>query len=181
MFFHIVTDNAASLKYSVTIQEGMTLSVFMNKVKITVLSEDCPLPDGIQDMRLLQNLLQQIEKFDPHCTPSCSSDSLSSVFALLQSVLEDIRNTALATEELKEALLFLWEQVELMGNAKSLQYSSDLMVFASILFSTSPHAYKFLRGSSKLRLPHPSTIRQICASFQVNPQKEQDSHVFWRT
>lgn len=178
MFLHIVTDIAPSLKHSVTIQEDMKVSVFLNKVKMTALRESCVFPDVIQDIRMLQTLLEDIEKFDRHCMPSCNRDSFAPDFSLLKALLDDMTNAALAPEELQETLQFLSEQVKLIKNVRLPLYLADLIVLASILFSISAHAYKFLRGSSKLLLPYPSTIRRICATFEVKPQKEQNAHDF---
>lgn len=41
MSLHIVTNISPSLKCSVTIQEDMTVSVYLNKVKMTAFSESC--------------------------------------------------------------------------------------------------------------------------------------------
>lgn len=127
---------------------------------------------------MLQTLLEDIEKFDPHCMPSCNRNSFAPAFSLLQSLLDDMTNETLVPEELQEPLQFLSEQVKLVKNVRSPHYLADLIVFGSILFSISPHTYKFLRGSSKLLLPLPSTIRRICASLEVNSQKKQNAHDF---
>lgn len=147
MSLHIVTNISPSLKCSVTIQEDITVSVYLNKVKMTAFSESCVFWDVIQDMRRLHAPLEDISKFDPHCLPSWNRDNWTPAFSLLQSLLDGVTNAALAAEELEETLQFLSEKVKLVRNVRSTHYSADLTVFASIFFSISPRAYRFLRSS----------------------------------
>ncbi|XP_067127709.1 uncharacterized protein [Centruroides vittatus] len=71
---------------------------------------------------------------------------------------------------------FLKEQVLLLPVCKTRsRYSCSIMVFFSLLYSISPHAYKFLRSANIIKIPSPSTIRRVCAQFQSSPQLEQDT------
>lgn len=42
----------------------------------------------------------------------------------------------------------------------------------------SPRAYKFVRVSGYIILPHPSTIHKISLGMDINPQKELDDKQF---
>ncbi|GFX92633.1 transposable element P transposase [Trichonephila clavipes] len=53
-----------------------------------------------------------------------------------------------------------------------------MMGLFCILQSISPHAYKFLRNSGYLNIPHPRTMRKICTSLKTNPQTEQSNENF---
>ncbi|GFV54217.1 transposable element P transposase [Trichonephila clavipes] len=53
-----------------------------------------------------------------------------------------------------------------------------MMGFFCILQSISPHAYKCLRNSGYLNIPHPRTLRKICTSLKTNPQTEQSNENF---
>nr|XP_042912929.1 uncharacterized protein LOC122272950 [Parasteatoda tepidariorum] len=57
-------------------------------------------------------------------------------------------------------------------------YEHEQLVFFSLLFSISPHAYRFIRNSGNLILPHPTTIRKITSNFPLNPSNEQASFNF---
>lgn len=48
-----------------------------------------------------------------------------------------------------------------------------LFLFSGILFSISLHAYKFLRNSGYLIVPHPKTIQKMCSAYKSDPQREQ--------
>ncbi|KFM76813.1 Transposable element P transposase, partial [Stegodyphus mimosarum] len=47
-----------------------------------------------------------------------------------------------------------------------------------MFYLLSPQAYKFVRQSGNLILPHPSTIHKISSKLNVNPQKEADDMLF---
>ncbi|KAH7977180.1 hypothetical protein HPB51_026970 [Rhipicephalus microplus] len=61
----------------------------------------------------------------------------------------------------KETVNIMKEQLLLLS-AKRIQYSAQVMVFACILRTMSPHAYKFLRSTGALTLPHPALL-EMCA------------------
>lgn len=80
-----------------------------------------------------------------------------------------------------ETLGFIKEQLELLQkNYHSVRYSADLLIFSSILYTISPHAYRFIRSAGKVALPHRSTLVRICSQYNVNPANEQDDEGFLR-
>ncbi|KAH9379154.1 hypothetical protein HPB48_002664 [Haemaphysalis longicornis] len=58
--------------------------------------------------------------------------------------------------------------------------SPDVMLFARRLFTISPRAYRYIRSSGHIILPHPVTIRSVCSSFKINPQLEDQPSTFLR-
>lgn len=55
-----------------------------------------------------------------------------------------------------------------------------MLVLASILFTISPHAYRFLRNSGVVILPHPSTVKRVCGRHDVSSLQEQSEDGFLR-
>lgn len=124
----------------------------------------------------MTNLLEAVEGFDE--TPALNSeDKTRGILKLVVSLLEDAANRELQDEERNDSCTFLREQVILLLS-KSPRYSSDLLVFLSLLFTISPHAYRYLRNYGGLKLPHESTIRRVCNSHVVNPAAEQQAVSF---
>ncbi|ELU07706.1 hypothetical protein CAPTEDRAFT_205911 [Capitella teleta] len=60
----------------------------------------------------------------------------------------------------------------------SMSYPSDFLVFASIFYNVSPHAYRFLRDSAKIILPSYSTVRRLILSNCMDPRTEQTNGTF---
>ena len=52
------------------------------------------------------------------------------------------------------------------------------MIFSRLLFSISPHAYKFLRSSGNNTLPHFDTIHRLYSKFPFSPLQEQHEENF---
>lgn len=51
------------------------------------------------------------------------------------------------------------------------------MVFYTMLYTISPHSYKFLRNSGNI-IPHTRTIQKLSAKFNTNPKNEQSDDNF---
>ncbi|KAH8019862.1 hypothetical protein HPB51_022963 [Rhipicephalus microplus] len=84
-------------------------------------------------------------------------EKVKATFSLLLSLLDDLKSGDLLPQEKTEALDFIKEQLDLLHRKDhSLRYSAELLIFSSILHTISPHAYRFIRGSGKISLPHQS-------------------------
>lgn len=99
---------------------------------------------------------------------------------VIATLLEEVSGKHFACELQEwhlEVLKFLKSQVDLvLDNAG--RYPPDLLVFASLLLTISPHAYTLLRRSMKLNMPHPDTIRRLCSSCDASPVTEQQESSF---
>ncbi|XP_055928658.1 uncharacterized protein LOC129959790 [Argiope bruennichi] len=94
-------------------------------------------------------------------------DTVQLICNLLKALSEN-------SEVSSQAINFLMEQVSfLINNKYARRYSSDIMIFSSLLYTIAPSAYKFLRQSGYLVLPHPNTINHLCSKYNVSPQLEQ--------
>lgn len=76
---------------------------------------------------------------------------------------------------------FLIKQLNFLSEKKvRRRYSPDVMVFACLLFTISPHAYRYICSSGNIILPHPVTIRSVCSSYKMNPQLQHQLSAFLR-
>nr|XP_054933507.1 uncharacterized protein LOC129387861 [Dermacentor andersoni] len=108
------------------------------------------------------------------------SEKARHLLTLVSTLLEEVSGKPFACELQEwhlEVLKFLKSQVDLVLNDAG-RYPPDLLVFASLLFTISPHAYRLLRSSMKLKMPHPDTIRRLCSSYDVRPETEQQECSF---
>ncbi|XP_049767201.1 uncharacterized protein LOC126100618 [Schistocerca cancellata] len=104
---------------------------------------------------------------------SAKENSLKSQCLLIQDILNDMCSSV--DEEKQKQIQFLSEQVKLLCSCEeNYRFNPHFSVFCCILHSISPHAYKFLRSSGNLILPHPRTLQKICSSYTNGPHNEQN-------
>ncbi|KAH8032195.1 hypothetical protein HPB51_023830 [Rhipicephalus microplus] len=165
-------------QYKVCNLEDLSVSVYFKCAPLV--SDDVCIPDEVRDVRVLDNLLDSVERY---CEKKArqQEDKVGGVLRLVLSLLDDICDDELHDDERADALIFLKEQCKLLTKkSNGVRYSAELLVFSSILHTISPHAYKFFRHSNKLVLPHDTTIKRVCAAHDVSPSKEQCEEGFLR-
>ena len=59
-----------------------------------------------------------------------------------------------------------------------LDYSTEMMIFSSLLYNCSPKGYRLLRDSKNIILPSYSTIKRVTLSTNMNPLIEQHDNNF---
>lgn len=170
LFLNIVDESMPMLRSSVTVFSDLSISVCFHGTKLSRIG-DYVVPGSIGNVNVLSAILSRLQSI---LDEKCSSEGLCDVVV---SLLEQLERDAIDSK--KRISRFLREQVALLGKQR-LQYSSESMVVACILHTISPHAYKFLRGSGFFAMPHPSTCRNVCSSFQLSPDTESDSENFLR-
>lgn len=85
-------------------------------------------------------------------------------------IIQNLLDTLLNKNEENKMINFVKTQLQLYTKSKQCyRYDSDLMILSSLLMSISPHAYKFLRKSGIVILPHPNTIKNLSSAVNVNP------------
>lgn len=178
LFMHIVEDAAPWIKYSVVVKANLTLTFHVVKTPVTRLGPDLRIPTVAKSKVALVELLESIEKWDGD--PSSGSESLDKdICKTIRLLLGKFSDKT--TKEKAHVIEFLGEQLKLISaNKQHKCYSVDLMVFSCLLFTISPHAYKYIRSSGSVILPHPITIRSVCSSFGRDPQPEHHSTTFLR-
>ncbi|XP_077518091.1 uncharacterized protein LOC144128519 [Amblyomma americanum] len=176
LFLELSLDQAPAVRSSVVVLDDLSVQVFLGGSRLHNLGDEC-VPSQIKDLRELDKVLQSVEKLQ-----SCASGSekehqlLATVLMLLDEVNKDY--------ELQEhhgwnlqVLKFVRSQVELVLKNVP-RYPPDVLVFSGLLYTISPHVYRFIRSSLKIKLPHPDTIRRLCSSYHMNPALEQQDPCF---
>ena len=91
-----------------------------------------------------------------------------------------IERSEASSPEVENCKNFILEQIRLIARNKvHRRYSPDSMVFFSLLHSISPDAYNFFQLSINLVMPHPTTIRMLCAGLCFSPYYEQFDENFF--
>ncbi|XP_075739881.1 uncharacterized protein LOC142785325 [Rhipicephalus microplus] len=178
-FLNLALEDAPRVLLSITVLEDLTVKVHCQDVQLTTIDGIGAIPHEVNDIRCLTRLLDSVESL--HGELSCKhEDKIEGLLKLAFSLLEDASNCELADVERLNAIRFLKEQVSLLlvRHSKQSRYSPEFLVLSSILFTISPHAYRFLRSTGNVRLPHPSTIRRVCNSYNVSPEAEQQGASF---
>ncbi|XP_040073973.1 uncharacterized protein LOC115329107 [Ixodes scapularis] len=176
LLVHIVEDEAPWIKYSVVLKADLTLTCHVAKTPVIRLGSSLCIPTTVKSKRALMDLLESIENWDSSL--SSTSDSLDEDIGETVHLLPG-KSTATPTEDKAAAIHFLREQFNLLSTKKERRrYSVDFMVFSCILFTISPHAYKYICSSGNISLPHPMIIRSVCLSSGMNPQPLPQSATF---
>ncbi|XP_077489630.1 uncharacterized protein LOC144100615 [Amblyomma americanum] len=176
-FFHVNENSAPpEIERSVVVNNSLKVSAFWRKVELR--GGEMTVPDRLEDMRSLESVLKSVQQFK--APDRCEKDEkLKACFQLLFSLLDDLSSDDLLPVEKMETLRFLKEQLHLLNRERTaFRYSSELVILSSIFFTISPHAYKFVRSSGKLILPHPCTITRLCNKYNVSPAAEQSDQGF---
>ncbi|KAH7982414.1 hypothetical protein HPB52_004685 [Rhipicephalus sanguineus] len=151
LFLDLTVDRGASVRSSVIVQDSMCVEVYFGETLIVEL-DGVSVPAELQDLRQLCDILHHVERLR---TPDASNNVqwarqlLATVMVLLEELICNDQQHQLHGWHL-EIVKFIKSQVELILN-NAARYSPDLLVFASLLYTISPHAYRFLRGSSGAR------------------------------
>ena len=75
------------------------------------------------------------------------------------------------------AIKFICEQINLI-TLNNFNFSTEMMIFSSLLYNCSPTGYRLLRDSKNVNLPSYSTIRKLTLSTSINPVVEQHKNNF---
>ncbi|XP_070377578.1 uncharacterized protein [Dermacentor albipictus] len=177
LFLNLTVDGAPAIQKSVKVTEDLSSKLYFHDVEVTKLDGVEIIPKTVNDIECLTGLLDAVESCDKVPAFRKPEDKTGGILKLVLSLLEDATNQEMQDEERQDAMTFLKEQVFLLLS-KSPRYSSELLVFSSLLFTISPHAYRYLRNYGGLTLPHESTIRRVCNAHVVNPAAEQQDASF---
>lgn len=128
-------------------------------------------PFKINNINDVQSLLNHVD-----LTKAIQSSSTENILQLINELLNQLLNHI---PEKENQSAFLKEQISLMRSGNHhLRYSTDFMISSCLLFSISPNAYRFLRRSGQIILPHPTTIQGVCSSMNLDPSTEQYDEYF---
>lgn len=158
---------------SVVLEKDLRLSVYVHGTKINT-KADSQFKETIYNFNDLESTLLNAEKLIK--IPQ-SEISASETMNCLNFVCDILNVLTHVPEDKKDAISFIAEQFKLLC-MKRKQYTSSSMIFACLIHSLSPVAYKFLRDSGYLVLPHPTTLRKVMSTYGFSPAAEQDSNNF---
>nr|XP_054933828.1 uncharacterized protein LOC129387969 [Dermacentor andersoni] len=177
-FFDLSLQSAPAVRTSVIVSTDLRVEVFFGETGVRKCG-DVLVPEKLCDLRDLKSLLHMIDQTRKDISTE-RSEKARHLLTLVSTLLEEVSGKHFACELQEwhlEVLKFLKSQVDLVLNDAG-RYPPDLLVFASLLFTISPQAYRFLRSSMKLKMPHPDTIKRLCSSYDVRPETEQQECSF---
>ncbi|XP_035206112.1 uncharacterized protein LOC118181147 [Stegodyphus dumicola] len=160
-------------KYCISINNSMQLSAFHQSAELKVLN-DSKLPMHVKSIHEIDNILNALELLE-----AGAPESIVNIINFINIFIDKL--DAIVSDDKKCVLTFLKEQLNLLCLPKQrLRYSPHFLIFACILNSISPHAYKFMRNSGNLIMPHTVTLRNICSNLNVSVSEEQQHSNFLR-
>lgn len=170
------TTAAPVILCSIIINDSLSLSVYVGQTEIFFINS-YKFPQNIGNVNEFTNILHLLETFlKPNDLKENNELDINTIKIPSKLLLRAGQH---ADDEINIKLKFISEQLQLLGVSKNQhKYSADFIVICSILFSISPHAYRFLRSSGYLTLPHPSTIHKVCSKFKTDPTLEQVDNNF---
>lgn len=157
---------------SIIIDNELLVSAYHNTTELKVCGQ-YKLPMVIKNSKDLFSVLNVLESFETTKPENGTKPILDCVSNLLE------RSKHMFTDSHASVIEFIIEQLLLLTSDKRhYNYSSGFLIFSSLVYSISPHSYKFFRNSENIILPHPSTIRKICSSIKSSPLEEQEDSNF---
>lgn len=173
------------ITYSVVISKNLKVETYLYGTEVTILENKIKTPFTTNNLQELKDLLEKIDSCESgnSCTAPVdhiANDDMGKNKLLKQTDdrLKEILSHILGIMEpfIKDGytgLQFIFEQLKLYTSCKErYRYSADTMILSSIVYSISPHAYRFLRHSDFLVLPHPESIKAVCNKLLTDPTSE---------
>lgn len=162
IFALMKTENAPYIVASIVIDSDLNLNVYIEKQKILKLTKD--LPDKIYNLNDLGDIIKSLNSL------LFPSDSPNYDFLI------DIVKNFKIPDGMENVLKFICDQLQLLKfKSQTRKYNPDFLIWASLIYSISPHVYRFLLSTKNFILPHPSTLRRMTSKFNLNPKIEQNS------
>ncbi|XP_042909025.1 uncharacterized protein [Parasteatoda tepidariorum] len=163
-FFSFCFEPQPNIIKSVVVNENLSVECFFKNVKLSSIG-NFSMPYTLTSINDLQQILDLFKNTNYIHSSKDIIDSVKILLTKLKPLLPADKNSVIE---------FLSEEISLLTVDKNvLRYSSNFLIFCSLVYSISPHCYKFIRNSNNLILPHPSTIERLCSSFSMNPKDEQ--------
>ncbi|KAH8022748.1 hypothetical protein HPB51_004272 [Rhipicephalus microplus] len=137
MFLNIIDYREPCLNASLTVFANLEVFACYQGSPIKNLGS-AVVPDSVQKVSSLLEILNNLSMLsEERCTYRHLAQAIHSLLDKLEASIDEGK---------KETVNFMKEQLLLLS-AKRIQYSAQVMVFACILRTMSPHAYKFLRST----------------------------------
>ena len=165
---------APFIKYSVIINADLEVKVFMKNVELKIL-ERFRFPKRISNFNDITDILHLVFELDlPVVNAQHNAIKIVDKIINFLDILLDGENF-----ENSNVIKFIKEQLKLTTlHINRHRYSAETMIFSTLLNSISPSAYKFLRDSGYIILPHPRTNSTLCNSLSLCPGLEMQEDNF---
>lgn len=165
-FVKVILNNNVPKYFYVIIDINLSMNVFIDHVNLKKI-DGLTFPITVKNVQEISQVLCSLDKYS-------DMSGLNEIKNLINSItlqITELENLCSNNEKL--GISFIKEQLSLTFSKRNQnRYSADFLIFSSLILSISPHAYNFLRSSDYLILPHPSTIKRLIASYNLDPKNE---------
>lgn len=166
-FLMIKLTDVPSIQISFSINQIFEVKIYHGAVELNIQKFKFLLGSDLKC-----NLYSKLENLISYLNNSADTPiAIEDEASLLLKSLKSIANDNTFPESKAEKIHFLEEQLGLVFSNRP-RYSPDFIIFASVFFYTFPAAYRFLRDSNILTLPHPNYVR----SFNIGTVKSGNVH-----
>jgi hypothetical protein len=156
---------------SMYIGNDLCVSVFYNSIKLNRIGE-FNFPCNVSNLKTIFDMLDLLKKLNETSNVENRKLKLDIVISLLTDIKKDF-------VERKHMLTFLIEQIQLLNvNINQRAYNCESLIFYTLFYSISPHAYNFVRSSYNIIIPHPNTIKRLILKYNLSPIVEQTDDNF---
>ena len=165
------------VKCAVVVNNELLLNVYLNSVRLPNIN-GMTLPLKIDKISTINDICHSVDAliFEDADNKTVSElDDLCMIY--IKVVLSLLLQFKSGKCSFHHVVAFVYEQLELLTMKKK-NYSYEFLIFSSIFYNVSPHAYRFLRNSGNCILPCYSTIRKLTLANAMNPFHEQSENTF---
>lgn len=173
MICRVVQTPHPKIVRSVVIDSNCGIHAYINDVEVKHIGQ-YKVPLTIHDTNDLDFLLGKLRKTDVQEYSTSKPSTAVTLIHLAISLLSVIMDESFLHFH---ALKFVTEQLQLMTMSRP-DYSSELLVLASLFYHCSRPGYRLLRDNKYVILPSYSTIRRIFLSNTFGPDAEQRPNNF---
>ena len=166
-----------TISSAVCIENDLTLTTYVKSVKLTTLGK-YRFPMKVDSLLDIAGICDELSSLVSDQNPNLAPNQLDIDFILRLNLILSLL-IPLQDDSFKfcNIIKFVYEQLHLLTKEKKC-YSYDFLLFSSLLYNVSPHAFRFLRSSGSIILPCYTTIRKITLSSSMSPSIEQTDKTF---
>ena len=148
---------------SLTVALNLQCEYYVNKIALKDLNSII-FPKIVDNINKLINILEKLSPLQ------IKENKFKIIADLIAETVEECE------DDKKKVLEFILDQLKLLCVSKQqFRYSISSMILFSLLHTISPHAYKFLRSTGYVLLPHPRTIQRLCSTLTTNILNDNDA------
>ena len=155
------------IKCSVIVDKNLEVTAYINSTPLKKGLNNHNFPQKLNNIRVLNEILTYVSSIIEGKKQNFGKEISKATKELLENLKDYFPDS-------ENVIDFLINQIPLLTVDKFCRrYTPEILITSSILFSISPHAYKFLRQAGFIILPHSSTIKHISSNFAASPLDEQ--------